>query len=189
MHARCWVAISLLALVPVAALRVPVSASRRAVLGGVAGVACSSLTSLPASASLASELRSGESALNSASGSEEISAVLGQLLDLVEENEGLPTDALTRELVGTMRAKRSGLQGGKDWDGITEEAYNRLMRKVDPWRVTELEPVFQRSIIAYIPAYIALLVVQQLVPKVFNVAYAAAVAIVLGPLLAQIIIG
>ena len=90
-----------------------------------------------------------------------------------------------------MRNKRRVLQQGGDkvWDGISEERYNLLMRKVDPWRVTELEPVFQGSIYKFPFAYLGLLAVQQFVPKAFNVAYAAAAALVLGPLLLQIVIG
>ena len=158
-------------------------------LGGVAGAACSSLLCRPASAALVQYLRQGEDTLARAQGSEAIATALGELLEVVEEYEGLPTDALVKEIVGGMRTKRSRLLGSQEWNGITEEAYNRLMRKVDPWRETELQPVFQRSIYGLAPAYLVLLAVQRFVPKSFPLAYGVAVAVVLGPLFLQIVIG
>ena len=108
----------------------------------------------------------------------------------MDDYGGLPTQELTEKLVAVMRAKRTSVQGdSKVWNGIPEEEYNRLMRSIDPWRVTELAPALQRSIYTFPLAYIALLAVQQLVPKAFQVAYGAAAAIVLGPLLFQIIVG
>ena len=97
-----------------------------------------------------------------ASGPDAIADALTKLLDFVEDNEGLPTTKLTTELVDAMRAKRGPILGdSQQWNGVTEEAYNRLMRKVDPWRVTEIQPVAQRSMLLFGPVYIALLAVQQ----------------------------
>ena len=168
----------------------PTLSGRRAFLGSVAGAACSSLLCRPASAALVQDLRQGEETLARAQGPEAVANALGDLLEVVEEYEGLPTDALVKEVVDGMRRKRSSLQGNsKEWNGITEEAYNRLMRKVDPWRETELQPVFQRSVYGLAPAYLGLLAVQRFVPKAFPVAYGGAVALVLGPLFLQIVIG
>ena len=133
---------------------------RRALLSGVAcaAVGCAQ----PASAAIKDDLRTAEEALRTAEGNEAINTALARLLELTEDYGGLPTQAMTEELVGVMRAKRSSTQGNsKLWNGISEEAYNRLMRSVDPWRVTELEPVLARSIYTFPFAYIALLVVQQ----------------------------
>lgn len=172
------------------ALRAPIHPTRRSVVaGGLAGLAGSIAGMQPAHASLSAELREAEAALGAAQDTDSITASLEKLRDILEENDGLQGQALTEELVNAMRAKRSSLSGSTVWNGIPEEAYNSLMRKVDPWRVTELAPKLQYSIIASAPAYVALIAVQQLVPKVFPVAYAGAVAIVIGPLFVQIIGG
>ena len=92
-------------------------------------------------------------------------------------------------LVNLMRKKRSALSGGPEWAGAAEEEYNRLMRVTDPWRVTELKPIAQTSIFLLGPVYIATLAVQQLVPALFNGAYAIGAAVLLGPLLFQILTG
>lgn len=145
---------------------------------------------LPASASVTTELREGEEALKGAKTSQEVTEALTRLLEISDQYEGLPSTALKDELVSVMRAKRSALSGNKNgWDGISEEAYNRLMRSADPWRVSELQPVASTSMLTFIPAYIALLVAQQLVPKAFPVAYAGMAALVLGPLVLQIVVG
>ena len=112
------------------------------------------------------------------------------LSDVVEQYEGLPTDALVKELVNSMRSKRSSTKkSAEEWNGIAEEEYNRLMRKVDPWRETELESILAGSIFGLVPAYVVLLGVQQVAPKAFPIAYGGAVALVLGPLLFQIVVG
>ena len=145
--------------------------------------------SAPASATLTTELRAGEAALAAATTSQATNDALNQLLEVSAEYEGLPSNALREELVNAMRAKRSTLQGEGSWDGISEEAYNRLMRSVDPWRVVELQPVAQRALFTFAPVYVALLALQQIVPKFFNVAYGVGVVIVLGPLFLQIVLG
>ena len=114
---------------------------------------------------------------------------LTQLLRVSTQYEGLPSNSLRQEVVEAMRAKRTSLQGQGSWDGISEEAYNRLMRSIDPWRVVELSPVAQRAIFTFAPVYVVLLAVQQLLPKYFNVAYGIGVVVVLGPLFLQIVIG
>ena len=76
-----------------------------------------------------------------------------------------------------------------DRAGAAEEEYTRLMRATDPWRVTELKPIAQTSIFLLGPVYIATLAVQQLVPALFNGAYAIGAAVLLGPLLFQILTG
>ena len=63
------------------------------------------------------------------------------------------------------------------------------MRTVDPWRVVELAPKLQGAIYTFPFAYVALLAVQQLVPKFFNVAYGVAAVAVMGPLFLQIVLG
>lgn len=153
------------------------------------GAAAFSLATPPAHASLIERIREGESVLASAGNSQDATTALGGLLQTAREYEGLPSDAMREEVVNTMRAKRTTLQREGTWDGTSEEAYNRLMRAVDPWRVVELQPVAQRSIITFAPAYVALLAVQQLVPKFFNAAYGLAVVVVLGPLFLQIVVG
>ena len=97
-------------------------------------------------------------------------AALEQLLNTVDDYGGLPTQQMTSELINAMRSKRTAAQaqGDKAWDGITEEAYNKLMRSVDPWRTTELNQhyhgsdlsessarlhVRRRSVLAYIAVY------------------------------------
>ena len=101
----------------------------------------------------------------------------------------MPTDKLRTEVVEAMRAKRGVLRSSNSWDPILEEEYQRVMRRVDPWRVVELQPLAQGSVIAFAPVYIALLAVQQLLPKAFTPAYAGAVALVFGPLLFQVLTG
>ena len=167
----------------------PLPSRRAFVIGGLAGFAGCSAAPRPAFATLSLELRDAEAALGAARDTDSITASLEKLRDIVDEYDGLQGPALTEELVNVMRTKRSSLQGTTVWNGIPEEAYNSLMRKVDPWRVTELAPKFQYSIYASAPAYLALIAVQQLAPKIFPVAYAGAAALVLGPLVAQIIIG
>merc|ERR1711879_963886 len=143
----------------------------------------------PASATMTSALRDGEAALAKATNSQTAADALGQLYEVAAEYEGLPSNTLRQELVTAMRAKRNTLQAQNAWDGVSEEAYNRLMRSVDPWRVVELQPVAQQAIFKFAPVYVALLAVQQLVPKFFNVAYGAGVVLVLGPLFLQIVVG
>ena len=161
---------------------------RRALIGGVAGAACVACTPpRPAAATLAAELASAERELQAAGSTEEIAGSLEKLLGVVEDFGGVPTQQLTENLVTAMRTKRSG--AGEAWNGITEEAYNRLMRSVDPWRVTELRGPLQTAIYSFPFVYAGLLAVQQFVPKFFQVAYGVAAALVLGPLLFQIIVG
>ncbi len=168
----------------------PAAVSRRALLGGVgAAVGAAAFPVLPASASLRSALSEGQDALMRAKGTDEITDALTNLANVLDDYEGLPNQRMKEELVVKMREKRSALLGGEVWNGIPEEAYNRLMRKVDAWRVTELQPIFQGSIIGYLPVYIVLLGVQQLLPKFFPPAYAAGAALLLGPLFFQIIVG
>ena len=174
-----------------AALRTPPPAlNRRALIGGAAAAALA--LPRPASAGLREDLAAGKAALQSASGIEETTAAFNQLNELVDSYAGLSSQDDTQQLVELMRQKRSSLQGDdKKWNGITEEAYNGLMRSVDPWRVVELAPKLQGAIYTYPFVYIALLGVQQFKPvsKYFNIAYGVAVALVLGPLFFQIILG
>jgi hypothetical protein len=136
-------------LVAADALVVPTSrVSRRVLLGGAAAAA---LAPPPASASLSTELQKAEAALLSAGGGDEATAALTAALGLVQEYEGLPSPELQQELVSTMRKKRGALQGGGAWGSVAEEAYNRLMREVDPWRVTELEPLFGGAVLGLLP--------------------------------------
>ena len=124
------------------------------------------------------------------SGIDDTSAALNQLRDVISAYGGLPTQQETERLVDAMRAKRSKLQGDdKRWNGITEEAYNGLMRVADPWRVVELQPKLAQAIYTFPLAYVALLAVQQFVPKFFNVAYGVGAAFVLLPLFLQIVLG
>ena len=156
------------------------------------GVAASTaLVGLPrgASASLSAELAERQAALVDAQGEEAIAGALSRLTELVREYEGLPSDQAREALVNLMRKKRSALSGGPEWAGAAEEEYNRLMRATDPWRVTELKPIAQTSIFLLGPVYIATLAVQQLVPALFNGAYAIGAAVLLGPLLFQILTG
>jgi len=187
MRGLIWVLLSVAA----AALQTPaVSVSRRALLGGVAGAACATCTPvLPASATLKAELLDGQAELASASTTETITAALEKLLTVVDDFGGLPSQELSEQVVNSMRTKRSSLSGNSEWNGITEEAYNKLMRSVDPWRVTELRGPLQNAIFSFPLAYAALLVVQQIQPKFFQVAYGVAAAVILGPLLFQIIVG
>ena len=61
--------------------------------------------------------------------------------------------------------------------------------QTDPRRVVELQPIAQGSVLAFVPVYAILLVVQQLLPKVFNVAYAVGAAVLLGPIFFQLVFG
>ena len=124
------------------------------------------------------------------SGIDDTSAALNQLRDVISAYGGLPTQQETERLVDAMRAKRSKLQGDdKRWNGITEEAYNGLMRVADPWRVVELEPKLKGAIYTFPPVYLVLLAVQQLLPKFFQPAYGLGVLLVIGPLFFQIVLG
>lgn len=155
----------------------------------VASVLLSTSLSAPASASLTESLKEGEAALAQATDSRSATAALTGLLDITREYEGLPSNKMKEEVVNAMRDKRTSLQQMNAWDGISEEAYNSLMRSVDPWRVVELEPIAQRTLFIFAPIYIGLLALQQVLPKYFNVAYGVAAALVLGPLFLQIVIG
>mmetsp|Transcript_29351 Transcript_29351/g.75985 ORF Transcript_29351/g.75985 Transcript_29351/m.75985 type:complete len:135 (+) Transcript_29351:2-406(+) len=134
-------------------------------------------------------MREGEAALAEAANSQAAADALGRLFEVADEYDGFTTTELRQELVIAMRAKRSSLQAQNAWDGVSEEAYNRLMRSVDPWRVVELQPVAQQAIFKFAPTYVALLAMQQVLPKYFNVAYGVGVAFVLGPLFLQIVVG
>jgi hypothetical protein len=126
--------------------------NRRAVLSGAAGTLLAGLRAQPVSAgSLSGELREAEAALQAATGNEAINDALERLLNVVTDYGGLPTPQLTEELVVAMRDKRTTAQqqGDKVWNGITEESYNRLMRRVDPWRTIELQPALARSIYSF----------------------------------------
>jgi len=167
--------------------------SRRAWLRGAGAAALAACTQPhAASAKLLDDLQSAENRLAAATSTDDANAALQELLELAESFGGLPTQEATETLVKAMRAKRTALQaaGGEVWNGITEESYNRLMRSVDPWRVTELRPIAQNAVYGFPFLYIALLAVQQLLPATtFTLAYAVAATLLLGPLLAQIIIG
>ena len=161
---------------------------RRAVIGGVAGAACVACApARPAAATLSADLSTAERELLAAQSSDDITTSLENLLGVVEDFGGIPTQELTEQLVVAMRQKRSG--AGEAWNGVTEEAYNRLMRTVDPWRVTELRGPLQTAIYSFPLVYAALLAVQQFSPKFFQVAYGVGAFFVLGPLLYQIIAG
>ena len=140
---------TLLLLLPADAVRAPIG--RRAVLGGAAAACAACANVKPAAAGLKADLAEGENALGAASSVDGITAALEKLQVIVEDFGGLPTQELTEQLVVAMRAKRSALQGAGSsaWNGITEEAYNRLMRQVDPWRVTELRGPFQNAIFTF----------------------------------------
>ena len=103
----------------------------------------------------------------------------------------MPTDKLRAEVVDLMRKKRGALKavGSDAWGGVQEEEFQRVMRIVDPWRVVELQPFAQVTVLAFVPVYLALLAVQQLLPKVFAQAYAGGAVLVFGPLLFQLIFG
>jgi len=167
-----------------------VACSRRVLLRSLA-VSATFGGGRPAAASFTSDLKEAEASLAAANDNEAATAALQRLLDIVDDNGGVPSTPAVEELVTIMRKKRTELQAAGDnrWNGISEERYNSLVRSIDPWRVTELQPFFQGSIYKFPIAYIALIAVQQFAPKVFNVAYAGVAALVLGPFLLQIIIG
>ena len=103
----------------------------------------------------------------------------------------MPSDELRAEVVQLMRKKRDALKatGKENWTGIQEEEFQRVMRVVDPWRVVEVLPLAQYSFLAFAPVYIALLAVQQFLPKLFVPAYAGGVAVVFAPVLLQLLFG
>jgi len=175
------------------ALGVVPSTGRRAVLQRTAHAAAAAACAVPLAgrASFTGDIRAAESAFTEARSSEEVEQALNRLVELAQDYDGMPTNALRKEVIDVARAKRTALQsqGKAGWDGIKEEQYNRLQRSVDPWRVVELESKAQFAVLLYLPVYAALLAVQQLLPSFFNTGYAAAVALVFGPLLAQILIG
>merc|ERR1712217_896228 len=88
----------------------------------------------------------------------------------------------------------TGPTGKKDWLAIpakawgdnAEREYWRLMRAADPYRVNELRPSMEQALFLYPPVYIALTALNQLGPKkYFAPAYAAGVAVTLGPVFLQ----
>ena len=186
-------ALYLCVLAPLAsALRAPTPGAhhptRRAVLSAAAaGCATTLLPSLPASAALTADLKEAEGALMAATDKDATMSTLGRLLQIGEDYNGMPTDKLRQEVVEAMRAKRDVLRGEKQWDGILEEQYQRVMRVVDPWRVVELRPLAQGSVFVFPLVYGALLAVQQLLPKAFAPAYAAGAALIFGPLVFELI--
>ena len=177
---------------PAAAMRPAARASRRAVvLQGVACAACSVGLSRPASASLAVDLKEATEAYKASTGGQSTDTALERLLTISEDYGGMPTDQLRKEVVELMRKKRDALRsaGKEQWGGVEEEAYQRVMRVVDPWRVVELQPIAQVSVLAFVPVYAALLGVQQFVPKLFAPAYALGAVLVFGPLVLQLAFG
>ena len=131
------------------AVRAPIG--RRAVITGVAGAACVACSpALPAAASLKTDIAEGEAALAAAGTTDSINDALEKLLGVVEDFGGIPSQELSEQIVNSMRSKRSAVQGNSAvWNGITEESYNRLMRSVDPWRVTELRQPLQNAILSF----------------------------------------
>ena len=163
---------------------------RRAFLQrSVPAVLFTALTMRPgvAHASFAGDVSAAEKAFTDAAAAD-APAALERLLELAREYDGMPTDALRKQLMDAVRAKRGKLRG-QGWDGALEEAYIQLQRQVDPWRVTELQGRAQVAVLLFAPVYVALLAVQQLVPGLFTVAYAVAAAVVFFPLLQQILFG
>ena len=140
-----------------------------------------------AHASFADDVTDAGKALTDATAAD-VPAALERLLDLSREYDGMPTDALRKQLMEAVRAKRDELRG-QGWGGELEETYLRLQRQVDPWRVTELQGRAQVAILLFAPVYVALLAVQQFVPGLFTIAYAVAAAVIFLPLLQQILFG
>jgi len=134
--------------------------SRRALLA--VAPAALSLAALPAApraaraASLTAELREAEEML-AASDSSTVVAAINRLLEVSSEYGGMPSDALRKDLVEKVRAKRGALKSSGGWDegsyGEKEEQYLRLQRVVDPWRVVELQGFAQYAVIGFAPVY------------------------------------
>lgn len=167
---------------------------RRALLGGLAAGAAGSVAFgavRPAVAlGLRSDLKANLERLDQAKDDISITKAYQDLKDVVESYGGIPSTELTKQVVDSMRAKRTALQGKDDsWNAICEEAYARTLRLIDPWRTVEIAPILERSIFFYPFAYIGLIFMQQGFQKYFNQAYAICVALLLGPIAYQLVIG
>jgi len=183
-----------LLLVGLAGAMQPVARSTRrsfVLQGAAACAACSVALPRPASASLNVDLREAEAGLMASTGSKSTEAALDRILAISQDYGGMPSDELRKEVVELMRKKRDQLKGvsKEAWSGVEEEEFQRVMRIVDPWRVVEILPLAQYSFLAFAPVYIALLAVQQFLPKLFVPAYAGGVAVVFAPVLLQLLFG
>ncbi len=171
----------------------PSSVPRRALLAAPLALAAAPIAAGPraahaASTPFAAKLRDAEAALSAADSSSVLEQI-NNILELATDYGGMPTTAYREELVRALLAKRGELRASGGWDNEKEEQYLRVQRTVDPWRVVQLESSASGAVFAFAPAYVGLLAVQQLVPKLFNVAYAGAVLLLFGPLLFQILFG
>ena len=165
MRASLFLAVASFPQVSVCAIapKIVPSTSRRTILRGGVHTTATSIAALiagghssAATASMTESLREAEAGFVAAKGPEAIANELGKILDVAENYDGIPSKQLKEELIGTLRTKRSALLGDtQEWGGVPEEAYNRVVRAVDPWRVIELQPVFQTSILLFAPVYVA----------------------------------
>jgi hypothetical protein len=148
--------------------------SRRAVVSSA--LLTSLVLPLPAHASFAERADVSLERIRSAESPAQLSDGLKQLGQLAEEYGGLADR--TDDTVQKLRTLKSSPM----WSEEVEGAYRDAMRSIDPFRVVAVRPAMQASVYLYAPVYVALLGVQQVLPKFFGPAYAAAALVLLGPI-------
>ncbi|KAG8465366.1 hypothetical protein KFE25_002673 [Diacronema lutheri] len=159
---------------PPAARPVVALDGRRAVLA-----AALSLALAPRPARAASFAERADASLERIRGAEtgaELAQALTQLGDLADEYGGLADRQA--EVVQKLRTIKSSAL----WSEQVDIAYRDTMRSIDPFRVVAVRPALQATVYAYGPVYVALLVVQQVLPKFFAPAYAGAALLLFGPI-------
>lgn len=112
---------------------------------------------------------------NAESGTELVKG-LTQLGDLADEYGGL-ADRQEDVVQKVRTVKTSAL-----WSAEVDAAYRDAMRSIDPFRIVAVKPAVQTAVYAYAPIYVGLIGVQQVLPKFFPPAYAAAALVIFGPI-------
>jgi hypothetical protein len=101
---------------------------------------------------------------------------LGQVGQLAEEYGGLGDRK--EDVVQKLRTLKSSAL----WDDDVQTVYRDAMRNIDPFRVVAVRPAMQTTAYLFAPAYVALIGVQQVLPKFFGPAYAFAALVLFGPI-------
>ena len=101
---------------------------------------------------------------------------LGQVGQLADEYGGLGDRK--EDVVQKLRT----LKSSPLWNDDVQTVYSDAMRSIDPFRVVAVRPAMQATAYLFAPTYVALLGVQQVLPKFFGPAYAVAALVLFGPI-------
>lgn len=149
------------------------STSRRTLVSA----ALLSALALPAgAATFAERADSSLERIRTAETREQLVDGLGQVGQLAEEYGGLGDRK--EDIVQKLRTLKSSAL----WDDDVKVVYRDAMRSIDPFRVVAVLPAIQASAYLFAPAYVGLIGVQQVLPKFFGPAYAAAALLLFGPI-------